>query len=139
MAVKKKEKPTQNKQSEKSDASKASSSAVSRRSAKTDKVKATNPQKMKNGEESKEAKQKAGNVPIMGQVVKSAQFLGEVRAEARKISWPERSQVIRETVSVLFLVTLITVFVWGFDLAVGKFIFGPLEHWAHLYGIGGGA
>ena len=69
---------------------------------------------------------------------KQGKFLGEVRAEARKISWPERSQVVRETVSVLFLVTLITLFVWLFDLLLGKFVFAPVEHWGHLYGIGGG-
>ena len=45
---------------------------------------------------------------------------------------------MRETISVLFLVALITVLVWAFDLVVGKFIFAPLEHWGHLYGIGAG-
>ncbi len=41
-------------------------------------------------------------------MAKCLQFLNEVLLEFRKISWPERSQVIRETLSVLFLVALIT-------------------------------
>ncbi len=100
-----------------------------------DKAKAANPAKMKNADDQREAKQKTGG--LMQQIIAAGQFLNEVRAEARKISWPERSQVVRETISVLFLVALITFFVWGFDLVVGKFIFVPLEHWGHLYGIGG--
>ena len=74
--------------------------------------------------------------PLGQRFLKISQFLNEVLAEFRKISWPERSQVARETFSVLFLVLLITVLVWVFDLVVGKFVFSPLEHWGHLYGIG---
>ncbi len=148
MAVKKKEKPTQSKQSENSGGRKIGNAALPMRSlkskqggdadkAKTYKTKTNNPQKMKSGEEQKEAKQKLGNLPIMQSLLEAGQFLGEVRAEARKISWPERSQVIKETGNVLFLVALITMFVWLFDLAVAKFVFAPLEHLGHLYGIGG--
>ena len=64
------------------------------------------------------------------------QFLKEVDIERRKISWPEPSQVVRETWSVLFLVTVITTLVLTFDWAVGHFVFGPLEHWARLNGGG---
>ncbi len=151
MAVKKKEKRSQSRQSEKPGSRKTAHSALPMRSfsskpgegvdkAKTDKSKTSNSQKMKSGEEQKEAKQKDGNLgnfPIKHSVIEAGQFLGEVQAEARKISWPERSQVIRETLSVLFLVALITIFVWLFDLTVARFVFAPLEHWGHLYGIGG--
>jgi preprotein translocase SecE subunit len=64
------------------------------------------------------------------------QFLKEVDIERRKISWPEPSQVVRETWSVLFLVTVITTLVLSFDWAVGHFVFNPLEHWARLNGGG---
>ncbi len=149
MAVKKKEKPTQDRQSETSDSPKVGNSVLSEKSikskhggnadkAKTDKTRGNNPQKMKSGDEQKEVKQKSGNLPIVQSALEAGQFLGEVRAEARKISWPERSQVVRETISVLFLVTLITMFVWLFDIVLGKFVFAPVEHWGHLYGIGGG-
>ncbi len=122
MAVKKKEKSAQ------------SQVMSSSRKDQQDKAKTTN-QKMKSAD-NKEAKKIEG-LPFVQQFAEAGRFLGEVRAESRKISWPERSQVIRETVSVLFLVALITFFVWSFDLVVGKFIFAPLEHWGHLYGIGG--
>lgn len=64
------------------------------------------------------------------------QFLKEVWIEFNKISWPDRQQVIRETWSVLFLVTVITVMVLGFDWVLGHVIFGPLEHWARMHGGG---
>jgi preprotein translocase SecE subunit len=64
------------------------------------------------------------------------QFLKAVDVERRKISWPARNQVIRETYSVLFLVAVITLLVLSFDWLVGHFIFGPLEHWARLHGGG---
>ena len=61
------------------------------------------------------------------------QFLKETWAEFRKISWPDRKQVIRETYSVLVLVTLITVMVLAFDYGVGKAIFEPLDKFARKY------
>jgi preprotein translocase SecE subunit len=64
------------------------------------------------------------------------QFLKEVVIEFNKITWPERGQVIRETYSVLFLVTMITLMVLCFDWFLGNAIFGPLEHWARLHGGG---
>lgn len=63
------------------------------------------------------------------------QFLHEVYIEFGKISWPSRRQVFQETYSVLFLVTLITVMVLGFDWVIGKYVFGPLGEWTrHLGG-----
>lgn len=64
------------------------------------------------------------------------QFLKEVNSERRKISWPGRDQVVRETWSVLVLVAIITGLVLGFDWLLGHLIFGPLEHWARLQGGG---
>jgi preprotein translocase subunit SecE len=66
------------------------------------------------------------------------QFIKEVDIERRKITWPDRNQVIRETWGVLILVALLTFMVLGFDWAVAKFIFGPLEHQARLHGGGVG-
>jgi preprotein translocase SecE subunit len=57
----------------------------------------------------------------------TVQFLKETWQEFRKISWPDRQQVIKETYSVLFLVTVITVMVLAFDYAVGKAVFEPLD------------
>jgi preprotein translocase SecE subunit len=66
------------------------------------------------------------------------QFLKEVVIEFNKITWPGRAQVIQETYSVLFLVTVITLMVLSFDWFLGKAIFGPLEYWARLHGGGVG-
>ncbi len=67
-----------------------------------------------------------------------SQFLKEVAIEHRKITWPDRKQVLRETRSVLFLVTAITLIVLGIDWVLGNLIFGPLDHWAKMLGAGVG-
>ncbi len=73
----------------------------------------------------------------LGESIKDIrQFLNEVAIEFRKITWPARRQVTQETYSVLFLVTLITLMVLGFDWFLGKGIFGPLEHFARQHGGG---
>ncbi|HEY9870993.1 MAG TPA: preprotein translocase subunit SecE [Candidatus Obscuribacterales bacterium] len=75
----------------------------------------------------------------IGESIKDVrQFLKEVVIEFRKITWPSRRQVIQETWSVLFLVTLITLMVFGFDKVLAMVVFGPLEHWARLHGGGVG-
>jgi preprotein translocase SecE subunit len=66
------------------------------------------------------------------------QFLKEVNVEARKITWPERALVLRETWGVIVLVAVLTFLVLGFDWAVGHFVFQPLEHWARILGGGVG-
>jgi preprotein translocase SecE subunit len=67
------------------------------------------------------------------------QFMSEVLAEFRKITWPHFNQVLTETGSVLFLVTVITLMVLGFDWILSNWIFGPLEHFAKLHGGGIGS
>ena len=66
------------------------------------------------------------------------QFLKECAIENNKITWPDRAQVIRETWSVLVLVTALTLIVLGVDWILGNAVFGPIEHWARLYGAGFG-
>jgi len=66
------------------------------------------------------------------------QFLKEVNIEARKITWPERGLVLRETWGVIVLVAVLTFLVLGFDWTVGHFVFQPLEHWARILGGGVG-
>ncbi len=69
-------------------------------------------------------------------LTETAQFLREVAIEHRKISWPDRAQIVRETWSVLVLVASITIVVLFFDWVLQQAIFGPLEHLARLYGAG---
>lgn len=42
-------------------------------------------------------------------------YFKEVRSEWSKITWPERAQVIQETLVVIFVVFFFTVFVYGLD------------------------
>jgi len=89
--------------------------------------------------QSKESSKKKDEESALSESLKDIrQFLKEVAIEFKKISWPDRSQVVRETYSVLFLVTIITVMVLGFDWVLGHAVFGPLEHWARLHGGGVG-
>jgi preprotein translocase SecE subunit len=71
-----------------------------------------------------------------GWLTEGRQFLKDVYLEFNKITWPQRQQVVQETISVLFLVTIITLMVLAFDWVLGTAVFGPLEHWARI--IGGG-
>ena len=88
-------------------------------------------------ETSKDKKQ-AEAVGLIGFFELSRQFLKEVAIEFKKISWPARQQVIQETYSVLFLVTVITLMVLAFDWVLGHGVFGPIEHWSRLHGGGVG-
>ena len=62
-------------------------------------------------------------------------FVKESMVELRKITWPDRQQVIKETLSVIVLVAIITACVLAFDYGVAKVIFEPLDKLArHLGG-----
>jgi preprotein translocase subunit SecE len=89
---------------------------------------------MKDSANNQKGKEKKN--PVVTTISDLFTFIKEVDAERRKISWPERSQVIRQTISVLVLVTIITMLVLAFDWMVGHFIFTPLEHWARVLGGG---
>ncbi|MDR3615089.1 MAG: preprotein translocase subunit SecE [Candidatus Obscuribacterales bacterium] len=62
------------------------------------------------------------------------QYLKDVVVEFKKISWPDRAEIGRATLSVLVLVAIITLLVLGFDFILGRAIFGPLDHWVRLHG-----
>jgi preprotein translocase subunit SecE len=48
------------------------------------------------------------------------QFIGEVRAELRKVAWPTREEVIRYTIVVLLTVVVLTALIFGLDYAFAK-------------------
>ncbi|MBX9686765.1 MAG: preprotein translocase subunit SecE [Candidatus Obscuribacterales bacterium] len=63
------------------------------------------------------------------------QFIAEALIELKRITWPERQQVIKETISVIVLVTIITACVLAFDYGIAKAVFEPLDKLArHLGG-----
>lgn len=59
---------------------------------------------------------KGGGIGLsLGPLKGMQQFLGEVRAEFKKVSWPNRQTVITETIVVLIVVALLTAIVMGLD------------------------
>jgi preprotein translocase subunit SecE len=52
----------------------------------------------------------------------SAQFLTEVRAEYRKITWPSQKEAMAGTIGVLVLVAIMTVVLSVVDLVLGQLI-----------------
>ena len=66
-------------------------------------------------------KEKQGTVTKAVQRNRGSQFLSEVVAELRKVSWPGRSQLAQGTAVVLIVVAIVTVY-----LAIVDEIFGRL-------------
>ena len=62
-------------------------------------------------------------------------FVASSFVELQKITWPDRQQVIKETLSVIVLVVIITAAVLGFDYALG-FVFNNIDHLARKFGGG---
>ena len=52
----------------------------------------------------------------------SRQFLLEVRAEYRKVTWPSQKEAVAGTIGVLVLVTFMTLVLSGVDLVLGQLI-----------------
>jgi len=105
----------------------AGQSDDARHNAKHDDAKAKDENKAHGGAHKKKADESSG-IAIKG----SVNFLRDVAREAKKITWPPRSQVMQETWSVIVLVAFITVMVLGFDYALGNWVFGPIEHLAKV-------
>ena len=59
-----------------------------------------------------------------------ATFLGEVRIELKRVSWPNRTQMIAFTTVTLITTTAITLYVFGLDFGFGKGILWLLERGA---------
>lgn len=57
-----------------------------------------------------------------GVVRRAGQYLREVRAEARKIAWPNRRELTAYTAVVLVVVAATTVFVMLADLGISQLI-----------------
>jgi len=113
--------------------------AASQSQSQSQNKKDAGPAKAKNTDGSAKAKKKQDKKDEPANVVAHfVQFLKEVNIEARKITWPERAVVFRETWGVIVLVAVLTFLVLGFDWAVGHFVFQPLEHWARILGGGVG-
>lgn len=53
---------------------------------------------------------------------KSKQFLLEVRAEFRKISWPSRAETTALTLLVMFMLVLLTLYIGAWDFIFQRVI-----------------
>jgi preprotein translocase subunit SecE len=55
-------------------------------------------------------------------VSKSTQFLREVKAELKKVTWPSRKQTLGSTVVVIVLVMMISLFLGVVDIALSSLV-----------------
>ena len=53
---------------------------------------------------------------------KVGEFLGQVKAELQKVTWPTRKETYGTTVVVIVLVLMVAVFLWGVDTALSTLI-----------------
>ncbi len=57
---------------------------------------------------------------------KFADFLIQVEAEMRKVSWPSKDELLRSSVVVIVVMLLLTVLLFGYDLIL-QYIFGKIS------------
>ena len=55
----------------------------------------------------------------MSRIAEAQQFMREVRAEAKKVVWPERKEAIQSTLMVLVMVIFVALFLWAVDGILG--------------------
>ena len=58
---------------------------------------------------------------------KLSTFLGDVKAELQKVTWPTRKETYGSTVVVIVLVLLVAVFLWIVDSALSTLILNLLN------------
>jgi preprotein translocase subunit SecE len=63
-------------------------------------------------------KKSTGSAPQTGWVATSIQFLREVKAELKKVTWPSRKQTLGSTVVVLIVVAIISLFLGVVDMGL---------------------
>jgi preprotein translocase subunit SecE len=50
---------------------------------------------------------------------RSLGFVKDARVEVRKVVWPTRQETIQTTIAVLFMVVLVAIMLWLFDMLLG--------------------
>ena len=53
---------------------------------------------------------------------KAGEFLGQVRTELQKVTWPTRKETYGTTVVVIVLVLMVAVYLWVVDTALSTLI-----------------
>lgn len=62
-----------------------------------------------------------------GYAGRAVQFLREVRAELRKVTWPSRKQTVGSTVVVIILVMIISFFLGAVDIGLSSLVRSVLQ------------
>ena len=70
----------------------------------------------------KASAQRAAPPPHKEKRIGPREYIGEVRAEMRKVAWPTKKEVINSTIIVLIAVVVMTTLIFGFDYASAKFV-----------------
>ena len=52
-----------------------------------------------------------------------AEFTRQVRAELRKVAWPDRTEVVNYSVIVFVVLVILILIIFGLDYVFGKFVF----------------
>jgi preprotein translocase subunit SecE len=52
-----------------------------------------------------------------------AEFARQVRAELRKVAWPNRAEVVNYSVIVFIVLVVLIALIFGLDYVFGKFVF----------------
>ena len=50
---------------------------------------------------------------------RSLGFVKDARVEVRKVVWPTRQETVQTTIAVLFMVVLVAIMLWLFDMLLG--------------------
>jgi preprotein translocase subunit SecE len=58
---------------------------------------------------------------------KTTKYLGEVRTELRKTTWPDKAELIAQTQVVIGLLIVVGVFIAGWDFILGQIFQGILR------------
>jgi preprotein translocase subunit SecE len=53
-------------------------------------------------------------------------FVRDARVEVRKVVWPTRQETLQTTIAVLFMVVLVAIMLWLFDMLLGWGVSGLL-------------
>lgn len=64
--------------------------------------------------------------PTPGTPNKAAKYLGEVREQLRKTTWPTRQELIAQTQVVLGVLVVVGVFIFAWDVVLAKVFEGML-------------
>ncbi len=55
----------------------------------------------------------------MSRIAAAQKFMREVKAEAKKVVWPERKEALQATLMVLVMVVFVALFLWVVDGILG--------------------